>query len=132
MNDLYNIIKNGKSKYPVFLGLTEFLATGNFVSDVSMSNIKEIKSEKATDILTVCNADHIAEFEFVLDDKIALQYVEEKMPLEFAVGREIKSTANFIHEKNQKPIKACLNIPFLEISYGDKDQHIKEHITFME
>jgi CRISPR-associated protein Cas5h len=132
MNGLYNIIENGNSKYPVFLGLSEFLATINFIADVPLPNIKEMKSEKATDIVTVCNADHIAEFEFVLDDRIALQYVEERMPLEFAVGREIKRTANFIHEKNQKPIKACLNIPCLEISYGDKDQLIKEHITFME
>lgn len=132
MNDLYTIIKNGKSKYPVFLGLSEFLATVNFISDVPMPNINEIKSEKAADIVTICNAEHIAEFNFALDDKTALQYVEEKMPLEFTAGREIKRTANFIHEKNQQPIKACLNIPFLEISYGDKNQHIKEHITFME
>jgi hypothetical protein len=92
-----------------------------------MPNIKEIKCEKATDIVTVCNAVHIAEFEFVLDDKIALQYVEERMPLEFAANREIKRTANFIHEKNQKPIKAHLNIPCLEISYGDKDPLIRAY-----
>lgn len=132
MNELYNIIKNGKSKYPVFLGLSEFLAAVNFIADVPLPNMIENKSEKAVDIVTVCNAEHIAEFEFALDDKTALQYVEEKMPLEFAAGREIKKTANFIHEKNQKPIKARLNMSCLEISYGDKDRLIKEHITFME
>ncbi len=128
MNELYNTIKNGNSKYPVFLGLSEFLAAVNFIADVPLPNMIENKSEKAVDIVTVCNAEHIAEFEFALDDKTALQYVEEKMPLEFAAGRDIKKTANFIHEKNQKPIKARLNIPCLEISYG----LIKEHITFME
>lgn len=131
MDELYLMLKNGKTKYPIFLGLSEFVAKAKFIADVSSQNIKEYKPEGAVEIVSVCNSQHISELEF--DDGVgALQYIDEKMPLEFGPDRNIKRTASFIHEKNQKAIKARLNIPYIQVIYTDKGQLIKENLTFME
>lgn len=130
MDELYLMLKNGKTKYPIFLGLSEFLAKTNFIADVPSQNIKEC-NEEPVEIVSVCNSEHISELEFG-DGIGALQYIDEKMPLEFASGREIKKTASFIHEKNQKPIKAYLKVPYIQITYNEQEKVMKENITFME
>lgn len=133
MDALCLMLKNGRTIYPVFLGLSEFLARAEFVADVSSQGIKVYELEKAVDIVSVCNTEYIAKLEFATQDTAdAFQYIDEKMPLEFAMGREIKRTANFIHEKNQKPIRAKLKIPYTEIIYTDRGYIKKENITFME
>ena len=131
MDDLYLLLRNGKTRYPVFLGLSEFLGYVEFIDDVPLQNIKEHKSEEPIEIFSVCNSAHISEFEYG-NDIDTLQYIDEKMPLEFARGREIKKTASLIHEKNQKPIRARLKVPYIQITYKDQEKVIKENITFME
>lgn len=131
IDELSLMVKDGKTKYPLYLGLSEFLANAGFVTDVKKQDIKEYKSEEAIEIVSVCNVEHIRRLEF--NDAIGtLQYIEEKMPLEFGSGRNIKRTANFVHEKNQRTIKAQLSIPSIEVTYTDKGQTLKENLTFME
>lgn len=133
MDELYLKLKNGKTIYPMFLGLSEFLAKAEFIADVSLQEIKVYETEKAVDIVSVCNTEYIAELEFDTQDTTgAFQYIDERMPLEFAMGREIKKTANFIHEKNQKAIRAKLKIPYTEVNYTDRGCIKKEIVTFME
>ena len=131
MDGVCSMLQNNKSYYPVFLGISEFIANIEFVADVPSKNIIKHKTEDTADIITVCNSEYVTEFEFEQSGE-SLQYIEEKMPLEFASGRVIKRTASFIHEKNQKSIKARLNIPYLEVSYTYKEQSLKENITFMD
>ncbi|MEW6009509.1 MAG: type I-B CRISPR-associated protein Cas5b [Candidatus Omnitrophota bacterium] len=131
MDELYLMLKNGKANYPIFLGLSEFLAKAKFIADVLSQNIKEYKHGEPIEIVSVCNSEHISELEF--DDGVgALQYIDEKMPLDFASDREIKKTASFIHEKNQKPIKARLKVPYIQVTYDDQEKVMRENITFME
>ena len=131
IDELSLMVKNGKTKYPLYLGLSEFLANAEFIADVKEHNIGEYKSEEVIEVASVCNVEHISEFEFT-NDMGTLQYIEEKMPLEFGPEREIRRTANFIHEKNQRAIKARLNIPYIQVTYTDKGQNLKENLTFME
>ena len=133
MDELVLMLKEGKTNYPVYFGLSEFLANTEFIADIPMQNIKEYKTEEVIDIVSICNSEHITEFDFDnIDTNESLQYIEEKMPLEFAAGREIKRTANFIHEKNQKTIKVRLKTSYIEVLYTDKGQSLTENITFME
>jgi len=133
MNDLCLLLKNKKTVFPLFLGLSEFLAHAKLVADVSSHNIKEYRVEQTVEVVSVCNFKNIASLEFNTSDPDEMfQYIEEKMPLEFSAGREIKSTASFIHEKNQKPIRARLNIPSIEVTYSDEKETINEKIIFME
>lgn len=133
MDALYLMLEKEKTIYPMFLGLSEFLAKAEFVADVSLQEIKVYETEKTVDIVSVCNTEYIAELESDTQDTAgAFQYIDERMPLEFAMGREIKRTANFIHEKNQKTIRAKLNIPYTEVIYTDRGSIKKEIIAFME
>lgn len=130
MNELCSMLKNKRIKYPIFLGLSEFLADKEFIAEVPVHNVKEHEEKNnIIDVVSVCNIEHITRLDFA---RGMLQYIEEKMPLEFSSGREIKRTTSFIHEKNQKTIKAQFKIPYMEITYNDKGQTLKENITFME
>lgn len=131
MDELHLMLKDGKTKYPLFLGLSEFLAKEKFIADVPSQNIKEYKQGEPVEIVSVCNSEHISELEFDNGGR-ALQYIDEKMPLEFASVREIKKTASFIHEKNQKSIKARLKVSYIQITYNDQEKVMRENITFME
>lgn len=133
MDELATMVKNGKTKYPLYFGLSEFLAESEFIADVAQQNIKKCSDRNAVAIASVCNLAHIVELTFDnLETAETVQYIDEKMPLEFATNREIKSAASFIYEKNQRMIKAILNIPYMEVTYTDKEQVLKENITFME
>lgn len=133
MNELSSLLNDKKTTYPLYLGLSELLAHTQFVADVSSQNIKEHPAEQVVELVSICNFEHIGELEFSASNIVEIfQYIEEKMPLEFSADREIKSTASFIHEKNQKSIRARLNIPSIEITYSDEEETINEKIIFME
>lgn len=132
-DSLYVALKKGRTEYPIYFGLSEFLANVELIADIPSQGIQERKTEDAVEIISVCNSEHIVEFEFEnINANEPLQYVEEKMPLEFAEGRKIKRTANFVHEKNQQAIKGRMNISYIKVTYTEKGQTLNEDVTFME
>lgn len=122
--------KEKKSVYPLYLGLSEFLADIEFIEDIPSQMIKECSSSQAVQIATVCNVEHLEKegLEFT-DIHGSLEYIKERMPLEFGDNREIKQKTNFIYERNQRGINARLKIPYLQVTYSNKKQ---ENILFME
>jgi CRISPR-associated protein Cas5h len=128
IDELCARIEQGRFEYPLYLGISEALAYAEFITKLSQSDIKECLPDGTTRITTVCNTEHIAELEFSENTGDSLQYISEKMPVEFDIGRKIRKKAEFIHEKKDRYIKAKLKIPYLEISYDNE----KENIIFME
>jgi len=133
IKELKALLESKKTKYPLYLGQSEFLASAEFIADISSGSVREEKSKKAIGLVSVCNIKHLAGLEFTTcESNEVLQYIEEKMPLEFDSDREVKKTASFIYEKNRKSIKAKLNKPYFKVTYVEKESMKEENIIFME
>jgi len=117
--------------YPIYLGISEFLAEAELIDEPYEKSIKQKVVQQTLEVPTVCRADYIEELLFEAKDT-PLQYISEKMPLEFAKGRSIKRNEAFIYEKNQQIVKAKLKVPYTRILYKENGREIKEDIVFME
>ncbi len=133
MNGLGLKLRERKSIYPIYFGGSEFLADAELIDEVTGASIKESFSKQPIEICSVLREDYIEELLFEEADTL-LQYISEKMPVEFGSGRSVKRNEDFIYEKNQKIIKARLKIPYMELIYKEKKggTNIKENIAFME
>ena len=131
MDGLGQRIREKKSVYPLYLGLSEFLAEVEPIDEPSGEAIKEESAQQSLEISSVLRADYIEELLFEEADT-PLQYISEKMPVEFGRGRSIKKNEDFIYEKNQKMVRARLKIPCMELFYKERDRQIKENIICME
>jgi len=130
MEMLYQKLHENRYVYPPYLGLSEFLAEVHFIAYINGNMIEMISSNKSVDIKTACCVDLIQELEYE-NGNTDFQYIEEKMPIEFGSGREIRKIGRIIHERSGLPIKARLNIDCFRIHYKDSDP-ITEFITFLE
>ncbi len=124
-------IRERKSAYPIYLGLSEFLAEVEPIDELSEESIKENFTHQFLNISSVLLANYIEELLFEEADT-PLQYISEKMPVEFEKGRNIKSNEDFIYEKSQRIVMAKLKVPCIEIFYTERNREIKEDIVFME
>lgn len=125
MEEVKKALLNKEYVYPPYLGISEFIAETEFIADTKAEQLTE------THLLTVCviNSDYLEKggLDFKFENKV-LQYIKERMPLEFASRREIKAKANFIYEKNAQTIKVKLGKPFYQVEYSG----LKENVCFME
>lgn len=130
MEEICERVIQGRFAYPPYLGLSEFLGKVEFIAFVNEEHMKVFHAHQFGKIATVCNFHMIEELEFE-DENNTFQYIEEKMPLEFAPGREIRQKASFLHEQKGLPIIAKLNRSCLEIDYEDPSP-VKDFVTFLE
>ena len=130
MEELYARVKQGRFVYPPYLGLSELLAEAEFVTLIGKDRLRQISPRNLVELSSVCNLKIIEELKFQ-EKYPSLQYVEEKMPLEFGQGREIRRHGNFLHEQKGLPVCARLKIACLEVDYDGPDS-ITECITFLE
>ncbi len=130
MEELHARVKQGRFVYPPYLGLSELLAGVEFVAFIGKEHLRQISPKNLVELSSVCNLKIIEDLEFQ-EKYPSLQYVEEKMPLEFGKGREIRRHGNFLHEQKGRPVCAVLKTACLEIDYEGPDS-ITECITFLE
>lgn len=130
MDELGERLKDGRFFYPLYLGLSEFTASARFVCEIGNGGIEVVGPGRQYKVSTVCNCDILEDkgLSFTDSKGAILQYIKEKMPLEFDKDRLIKSTANFIYEKNSNIISGKFNVP----AYGIKYDGLEENIVFME
>ncbi|TZE82823.1 type I-B CRISPR-associated protein Cas5b [Calorimonas adulescens] len=127
---LKNYLQSGKTFYPIYMGISEFLAVPSYVDCISKDNIIVHSPGMPVQVSTVCNSNIIEDKGLKFSDNTGtvLQYIKEKAPLEFDRDRNIKSTANFICEKNSGKISGVFSVPAYEIRYNGQ----QENIVFME
>jgi CRISPR-associated protein Cas5h len=99
IDELSERIKSGRFVYPPSLGLSECLATLNFVSLVQ-AEVRE--RTEPIEVSTVIPASRIEEIK--PDEEIKI-YREEQVPISFFMGRRIERLDDFVYEGEGKPIK---------------------------
>ena len=138
-NEFKKILETGKFVYPPYLGISEFIAEVEIVDFIEKNKKNEIEkfSDSLTpiEIVTAVNTDQIHEGGLVFEQKSgeSLQYVKERMPLEFDSERNIKRGASFIYEKNHNRVRLKIKGNYYRISYQDPERgKTTENIVFME
>jgi len=130
--ELKNLLMNGKSRFPPYLGLTEFSGKVDFVDFIGIDSIsiKNCEGEE-TEIQSVLPTSKLMDGGLRLEE--GKQYIKELMPVDFNARREAR-TANFFYERKGQPVKARIKGEYLQIVYKDafRDEKIRENIVFME
>lgn len=124
-------IRERRSVYPLYFGISELGAIAELIDMLSPENLSELPAGHPLIIHTVCRADLIEELLFDGGDS-PLQYVSEKMPIEFGRDRAIKRNEEFIYGMNDCVLRARLKSPCTRVAYVEKGVSIKENIVFME
>ena len=117
-------LKNNKFVYPPYLGLTEFLATIDYIGEGNLNTINDPKK-----IHSVCMLKNIEEI-YVEN---GFKYLSERMPTGFSEVRNPLSTEEYLIEVNGKPIKAKYkeDALFYKVEYMENNELIFENITPM-
>jgi len=131
------ILQNGQFVYPPYLGISEFTAEVNFVDFIKQDKIEKFSdSSAAVEIATAVNVSQISKGGLIFDQNsgVTLQYVKERMPLEFDSERKLKRAASFIYEKSHNKAKLKIKGNYYRISYLDpvEEKEVTENIAFME
>jgi CRISPR-associated protein Cas5h len=136
MEELKERLKTNKFAYLPYLGLSEFIAGIQFVDAIESDKIiRNCASERSVDIATVINVNclHENSLTFKSDATTFLQYIKDRMPLDFTSERKLKNVQDFIYEKNINKIKARVD-EYYEITYREPQNGtiLTENIVFME
>ena len=134
--ELKEKLESNKSVYPPYLGISEFIAEVKFVDFIEGNQILRFSnSVTPVELTTVVNIEQILEggLVFELDPGKVLQYVKERMPLEFDSERKLRKAASFIYEKKQNKIKLRVKDDYYKINYQDSQKGAMiENMVFME
>lgn len=111
-----------KAYYPLYFGLTEFIAQARFLYEGEPEAIHPPGEEVA--VHSVLNATFLNKP--LLRGDVTLN--REKAPLSFGPGRQLLPTASFIYEVASRPVSAILSCAAYTFSLPDG----QETVTFME
>ncbi len=119
------LIKNNRFIYPPYLGLSEFLASVNYIDTGKTSPLKE-PPEK---LHSVCRLEYIKDFKIESDVK----YLSERMPTGFTNQRNPLPPKVYLVEVNGKPIYAKYSESALlyNVLYKENGETISENISPM-
>ncbi len=122
---LKNRLENQRFVYPPYLGISEFIASINYVYEGNL----EKNPNDTVEIKTICRLEDI-EPDFKGNN---LQYLIEKMPVDFLNDRTPLKPENYIFEMKNRYLKAKLknNAASYSVCYKDMSSTINENIMFM-
>ncbi len=118
------LIKNNRFVYPPYLGLSEFLASINFIDEGTISSV-----ELPEKLHSICKLDYIKDFNVENEVK----YLTERMPTGFTNNRTPLSPADYLIEVNGKPIYAIYkeDVLLYKVEYKKKGETVSENISPM-
>ena len=143
ISELSRRVKEKKYVYNPYLGISEFLADIKYVSLTEDDKIKKIKPTNKINIASCFKKQYIEKLDFKNSEKTLLQYMIERMPVnfknviqtteknkEFIDKRNLDLFANYIFERNGNPIFTTLKeeTEIYQINYNN----MEENIIFME
>jgi len=116
-------VRDNRSCYPLYLGLTECPATAEFVAEIKAGDWEAISPPAAVSITTVLNA--------ALMEEIVLgapaepgRLVRERVPHSFGPGRTLRPPASVIYEADGRPFSARLRAPAYRLRLRDGGEEV--------
>jgi len=135
MDELIDLVSQSKAYYPPYLGLAMFLGRLEMVAEVGARDLQLIAPGSAVSLDSVCCLEAVAYkgLEFKGKEGERLQYIKEKMPVEFDSNRYLKATASYLLEQNQHRLRVRMQVPVYTVSYRDGSGNDQEEcISFLE
>lgn len=115
-------LKDRRPHFPLYLGLTEFIAQGEHLFTGSPEKVHPPGEE--VEVHSVLNAAFLTRL--LLTGGITLN--RERAPQGFGAGRSLQPPASFVYEASSRPFAAILSCP----AYTFALPHGKETVVFME
>jgi CRISPR-associated protein Cas5h len=124
-NDLKRRLEEQRFIYPPYMGLSEFLASIDYLGEGSISR----NPNREVELNTVCKLKEV-ELDFSGKD---LQYITEKMPTGFLNDRTPKKPEEYVLEVKGKLMKVKLrdNATCYSVNYSEDGCRLIENIMFM-
>jgi len=123
--ELKKRLENKMFVYPSYFGITEFLATIDYIGE---GKIIENKA-RDVEIKTICKLEEINP----VFENSETQYLIEKMPTGFSKDRTPKKPREYLFEMKNKSLKAKLkeNNSCCLVNYNEKGVELNENIMFL-
>jgi CRISPR-associated protein Cas5h len=128
-NKLRERLKNKQFIYPPYLGITEFIASIDYINEGEI--FQKNSNEHAVEIRSVCK---VTDVELILSSNNKEQrYLTERMPTGFSNERMPKNTENYLLETNCNTLNVKLknNNVYFTVSYSEGGCKLNENIIFM-
>ena len=104
-------LREGRSCYPLYLGLTECIASATFINLFGLREIEEVPAGKTTSLTSVLNAAHLREAVLAGETGDGHRMIRERAPYAFDAGRKLRPPVSIIYEAQTRPFRVRLNVP---------------------
>lgn len=121
-------LQEGRTCYPLYLGITECLATSRFIGLYKRGDYQELPPGTRAELTSVINVAHLDKLD--LSGKEALNLVRERAPFSFGAGRALQPPIAVIYESKAKPLSALLQTSAYR--FRDAAKGIEETVAFLE
>ncbi|RKX93607.1 MAG: type I-B CRISPR-associated protein Cas5 [Spirochaetes bacterium] len=114
--------------FPPYLGITEFLASIDYIDEGRLQK----NSVNKIEVNSVCNLEDIKEID-INSNGNELQYITEKMPIDFLNDRTPKKFNKYLAEINCRKMRLIVKdnaVPYL-VKYSENGCRLSENIMFM-
>jgi len=136
LQELKEALESGKFFYPPYLGISEFIAEVKFIDFIEGKQVSRLSDSIApVEVVTAVNVEQILKGGLIFESDLekTLQYVKERMPLEFDSERKLKRASSFIYERNYNKAKLKIKGDYYKVEYRDPENStLVENIVFME
>jgi len=112
---LWEQLKNNRTHFTPYLGLSQFTAT---ISAVERKPVSPVFNREYMDILSAVNTEKTS-YEFEFDYSGEFKYTSDTMPVELSKDRVVLSYAEVIMESEGKPIRLKSDEVFTVKDYGN-------------
>lgn len=125
--EVADLLAAGRCGFPLYLGLTEFIAHASLVATLEIRQAEVIPPGTVVAVNTVIRADLVASITFGVGGW-EQRLVREKMPFSFGAGRELAAPKPFIYDEACAEIAASFKCRAYRLTYGSMTQTV----VFME
>lgn len=123
-NDFKSMISNNKFIYSPYLGISEFLASFEYIDET------EVKLYETNDIIKISSVCKLKDIELNFN-KDGIQYLVEKMPTGFLNDRTPLETEDYVVEVNRGVIWGQPKTQYYSLTYSENGKQINENILFI-
>ncbi|MEW6380170.1 MAG: CRISPR-associated protein Cas5 [bacterium] len=123
MRMLKDQMASGFSVYPLYFGISEFIADFQYRGERDY----ELRQGIADRISSMVNGEKLNERGIDLCASQGCQFVKERMPAAFKQGRELLKVSSFIYERSGRPFTADVS----EYAVVSSDDGLPDHIVFI-
>ncbi|WP_027357214.1 CRISPR-associated protein Cas5 [Desulfofundulus thermocisternus] len=121
-------LRENRTCYPLYLGLTECIAAGEFVALAGSGDYDVLPAGRAIELSSVLNAGLLQEI-LLAGEAPFRRLVRERAPYSFGPGRALRPPVSVVYEARAQSINVRLTVPACRFTLRD---NVVETAAFLE